>query len=255
MQLVFLGECIKGRDPQEVRRTVAAALKLDAVRTEHLFSGRRAVLRREMAPKTAFRQVARFAQLGALVYAEPSEPGSPSPGAPTKPSALRPRLHRFTSVAAATLAMVAGTGGGLLLVRSLSAGLWPAASAPADEPARASAPGALVAGSSPVAEVTIESRGSSQAAMPQPLEDSAAPLLDELPAMSAQALREYRDSYPNAPRHRAFAIAEGGGHGWVAGAPSENEARASALERCMHAQGSASDGGCRVVDADGELQE
>ena len=72
--------------------------------------------------------------------------------------------------------------------------------------------------------------------------------------MTAEALREYKLRYLAAPKNKAFAISSRGAHAWHAGAASENEAREGALAGCMQAQ-PPSEGGCRVVDANGNWEE
>lgn len=74
LQLVFSGECIDGHDPRAVREAVASALKLDEERAARLFSGKRVVLRRRADAVAAHRHIARFAMMGALLCAEPSQP-------------------------------------------------------------------------------------------------------------------------------------------------------------------------------------
>jgi uncharacterized membrane protein YhaH (DUF805 family) len=71
VQLVFLGEVLSGFRLEDVQRDLGRALKADEARLKVLFSGRRAVLRRDLPDAEAPRYVARLAALGAKVHIEP----------------------------------------------------------------------------------------------------------------------------------------------------------------------------------------
>jgi hypothetical protein len=233
-QLVFSGECIDGHDPQAVRDAVVKALKFDEKRAARLFSGEPVVLRRRVDGATAQRHIERFAQMGAVLHAQPSKPLAPSP----EPLPARwPRL-RLAGIGVLCVAVAAGFG--LVLVNALG----PDAPAPGTVPSAAvDAPRAVPS----VPGATDASTGTVPAAEPP-----ARPATDEeIPKeMTADALREYRLGYLVAANHKAFAISSRGAHAWIAGAASENDARERALASCMGAM-QPGDDGCRVVDADG----
>lgn len=86
LKLVFSGECLDGYEPQAVRRAVARALKLDEKRAARVFSGKRVVLKRRVDMATAYRRIAQFARMGAVLRAEPPVPRPPRPE-------LVPTLH------------------------------------------------------------------------------------------------------------------------------------------------------------------
>jgi hypothetical protein len=318
--LVFAGECLEHHDRDEVQARVAAALKLDAARTAHLFSGRRVVLRRDLDTATALRRAARLAALGARVLIEPPPPAwvaepaarlpaptspattpaapkqpadtPPTPAAqaptaaapdlptplptavPTPPSASIPAparaRWRVPGVALGIAAAVVGTAGGVALAPHLSAWLWSNTAAttsrsaggpvtgaverpaPAAAPAPVPQPATVAAVPSPVPPVApapVAPPPAPQA--PPPPQSATMPAF--VRAMTGEARFEFGGPYSAAPQHRAFAISGDGAHGWTAGAPSENQARAGALERCIRT-GPARDG-CRVVDVNGLAQE
>jgi hypothetical protein len=235
LQLVFSGECLDGHDPQAVRQAIAGALKLDPKRAARLFSGKPIVLRRGVDVVTAQRQIARFAQLGAVLRTEPSKPRrrradparTKAPAGASGGPRRRPRLWIFTGV---TLGLVLAIGLGLNA-------LW----SDIDGSGASSAPGASrepapsrTAGEVPAATVLAEHEISKD--------------------MTAEAVREYKLRYLAAPKHKAFAISSRGAHAWHAGAALENEAREAALAGCMQAQPPSEDG-CRVVDANGNWEE
>jgi uncharacterized membrane protein YhaH (DUF805 family) len=68
---VFDGTVLPGFDRDDVRRALAALLRLDEARSATLFSGRRAVLKRDVSVTEAVRYVAHLAKLGAEVHMEP----------------------------------------------------------------------------------------------------------------------------------------------------------------------------------------
>ena len=218
-QLVFNGECLDGHDPQTVRRAVAGALKLDAKRAARLFSGKRVVLLRKVDVVMANRYIARFAQMGALLRAEASNPPAPRT-APAPTSAARIGRARARWQRPALWAGITGLciAVGLVLGSRLSV-LRPETRV-ADAPAKAT-----------------------QAAD------------DEIPQdMTADAVSEFKLRYTGAPDHKAFAISSGGSHAWHAGAASENEARERAVSQCIRLLRPGDDG-CRVVHADANWQE
>ena len=233
LQLVFRGECQKGIDPQGVRHAVASALKLDEKRTAHLFSGRRVVLRRAVDAHAARRWVTWFEQMGAVLYAEPSQVQAVrNQSVPvTDDSAGHPRSNRGLRWVG-----IAGVGVVGALMLALGPGL---SSLWSDPPAESIAAPLTVAAARPEARAPV---------LPAPATDV------ELPQdMSADALHDFRQHYLPALNHKAFAISSGGGHAWQAAAASENEARERALAACMAAL-RPGDNACRVVDADGSLE-
>ena len=244
LQLVFHGECLDGHDPVAVRRAVVKALKLDEKRAAHLFSGRRVVLRREVSAAAAERHIARFAQMGALLHAEPSQPRAkrhkPAPTKDTRPaSGPAPWRRPLRWVA---VGMVGGAVGLLLVIA-----LWPQAPAP-DTAGVADTTAPLVANAT-VPPLTA-STTTAPAAPPRAASDA-----DDIPQdMTAEALREYRQGYMHARGHKAFAISSGGTHAWHAGANTANEASENALTSCMQAM-RPGDEGCRIVELDGQWQE
>ncbi len=84
VQMVFRGEVIDGFQPDEVRRRLAQALKLDDARVAQLFSGARTVLKRSIEPALARSYVDKLAQLGARVHLEPAD-APPTTGFPPLP--------------------------------------------------------------------------------------------------------------------------------------------------------------------------
>jgi hypothetical protein len=84
VQLVFRGEALEGFAPDEVRRRVAQALKLDEHRTAQLFSGARTVLKRSLEPGIARTYAQKLAHLGARVHIEPAD-APPTTAFPTLP--------------------------------------------------------------------------------------------------------------------------------------------------------------------------
>ena len=226
LQLVFSGECLDGHDPQAVREAVARTLKLDEARTARLFSGKRVVLRRQVDAATARRHVARFAAMGALLRAEPSQQAQAR-----RAGATRWRLLRWTSIG--VVSVLFGVALGLALGPGLNT-LWP------DDPPRGAAAD-TAPHPAPVAPAAVDA---SPEKLPAAVEESPK-------GMTAEAMREYRHSYLPAPNHKAFAISSKGAHAWIAGAASENNARERAAAGCVKAMRPGDDG-CRIVDADGE---
>jgi uncharacterized membrane protein YhaH (DUF805 family) len=84
VQMVFRGEVLEGFSPDEVKRRLALALKLDEARVTELFSGARAVLKRSVDPTTARAYVDKLARLGARVHLEPAD-APPTTGFPPLP--------------------------------------------------------------------------------------------------------------------------------------------------------------------------
>jgi len=246
LRLVFSGECLDGYDPQDVRRTIASALKLDEKRAARLFSGKPLVLRREVDVVAAHRYIARFALMGAVVRAEPSKPRPPRttrfepvPAMDVPTSLARPLWRRSLQGAGiGVLSIVVGLALGLVLGPGLNA------------PWTETRPPGASAASGTVANVPLLLPRAPAAA---PL---APPAVDEeiLKDMPAEAEREYELRYLGAPDHKAFAMSSGGVPVWVAGAASAREASERALVRCMEAQ-QPGDHGCQVVDVDGNWQE
>jgi uncharacterized membrane protein YhaH (DUF805 family) len=77
-RLLFTGEVLPGFDPDTVRQTLAQRLRLDETQLAQMFSGRRAVIKRDLRSDVAERWVAQFALLGARMHIDPVPP-SPLP--------------------------------------------------------------------------------------------------------------------------------------------------------------------------------
>lgn len=89
-RLVFCGEVLDGFDPAKVRQQLGEQLKLDPGRLDHLFSGRRVVIKRSIDHEQGLRHVQQFARLGARLLLEDSAaPAAPAaaPAAPAAPAA------------------------------------------------------------------------------------------------------------------------------------------------------------------------
>lgn len=244
LRLVFSGECIKGHDPQAVRRAVASALKLSERHTERLFSGKHIILKQQVDAAYAARQIARFAAMGAVLRMEQGSTHGKSRPPPAKPAfnpaqALRWPPDRLTLGAIGIAA--------LLLV---SAGAWFAGWD--DGPQQAAAPAAAVTAAPAIARVA-PATGLLPVAVASPV---SSPLADaDMPSsLSTQAASDYRQQYWPAAWHKAFAVSASGAHAWVVGAASEPQAREAALLQCAKTLPSAN-AGCRVVDVDGEPQD
>ncbi len=267
LQLVFSGECIDGHEPPAVRRAVASALKLDDQRALRLFSGRRVVLRRGVQAAAAKRHIARFAALGAVVRAEPSQPRParrPRQASKAPPASatgvgigigwLRPLKWTGLGVAC----VVGGLAVGLVLGPWLNAP-WPDAPAPvavavadASEQARPPLPSAARSATAlapvPAAPAPLPA--------PAPTTTAAVPVADDEipPELTPEQMGEYRQRYLPAPGHKAFAIATGGPYAWHAGVAAESVARDRALARCAAAVKPGGNG-CRIIDVDGRWLE
>lgn len=72
-QLVFRGEVLDGFDPAKVRQQLGEQLQLDPARLDHLFSGRRVVIKRSIEREQGLRHVQQFARLGARLMLENSD--------------------------------------------------------------------------------------------------------------------------------------------------------------------------------------
>jgi uncharacterized membrane protein YhaH (DUF805 family) len=111
VQLVFLGEVLAGFRLEDVQRELGRLLKTDEARLKSVFSGRRTVLKRNLAAAEAERYVVHLAKLGARVHVEPMAPAAAAPEAwPTiapPEEAAAPRAPRETADAAASAAAVA----------------------------------------------------------------------------------------------------------------------------------------------------
>src|SRR5512147_2049932 len=84
-QVVFTGAIQHGKNLDEVKRALAAALRLTVDKTDALFSGRRLVLKRTATLDQAEAFVRVFANAGAVAKVEsangePVETGNASPG-------------------------------------------------------------------------------------------------------------------------------------------------------------------------------
>jgi len=242
LQLVFSGQYLDGYDPQAVRRAVASALKLDEKRAAHLFSGKRVVVRRDVDVVAAYRYMARFALMGAVLRAEPSEPRPSGPASARTldaPASLaRPlwwRSLHWAGIVALSVAV------GLILGLVLGPGLN-ALRTETQPPAAAAASGTVTTLPLPLPSATTA-----------PALAHPAAGMEIAPGMTDEAVREYKLHYLRAPEHKAFAISSGGVPVWYAGAASTDEASERALVHCREAH--PGDDGCRVVDFDGNWQE
>ncbi|WP_425257782.1 hypothetical protein ACPOLB_19965 [Rubrivivax sp. RP6-9] len=246
MRLVFRGECQPGHHPVAVREAVAMALHLDDRRTAQLFSGRKVVLRRAVDEATAMRYIARFAMLGAVLYAEPSRHAPPDrPAAPVRPApAALPWRQGLRWAGIGALTVLGGASLGLLLGPGLTGWLQPGAADGAALPPPQPMP--VLATVLP-AMVPAEAPASAPAG-------EIAPGVPLPPEMTDAALRAYRLGYAAAAGHKAFALSSRGVHAWHAGAATDDAAREAALGGCMAALQAEGDS-CRVVDADGQWQD
>lgn len=83
VQLVFRGEVLTGFRLEDVQRELGRLLQADEARLKHLFSGRRTVLKRDLAAAEAQRYVRRLAAMGAHVHVEPMAAPPAAGGWPT----------------------------------------------------------------------------------------------------------------------------------------------------------------------------
>lgn len=97
-QLVFEGETLDGFDADQVRQQIGEHLKLDDARLEHLFSGRRVVLKRGVDEERAHRHKRQFAHLGGRLLieddgagADPARSSEHRTPRPAPPPPRRPR--------------------------------------------------------------------------------------------------------------------------------------------------------------------
>lgn len=232
-QVVFEGELRDGCDPAAVRQAVARAMRLSEKRAQRLFSGRRIVIARDLDRDRAFRVVARFATLGAVLHARPSPPDAAK--------SRRRGRWRLPWVITAVALLAVGTAGGIALgvytahqtepPPVLAEGADPAAPG---RPHQSPPPATLSSGDTPPAG-----------------HRDLPPALRTLPAAVQEA---YLQRYLLSPDHKAFAIAESGAFGWYQGAASENNAREAALDQCLKAR-RPGDGECRIIDADGAWED
>ena len=104
VQLVFRGEVLTGFRLEDVQRELGRVLQADEARLKALFSGRRTVLKRDLAATEAQRYVKRLAAMGAQVHVEPMAPPSPAPAAGGWPTIAPPpeQDRRAAPVAAAS---------------------------------------------------------------------------------------------------------------------------------------------------------
>jgi hypothetical protein len=244
VQLVFKGECIDGRDPQEVRRVVSAALKLDEARSERLFCGRPVVLKRQVDLASAARHIARFSSMGAVLRVQPVAPGGPGRTHQPAQAAMVTRhpwvtqpfpFVRSLGLLSLCLAMLGAFVVGEKLGQRSQTALEVL---PAPE---------TVALALPLATAATEPAA--------PLAESVAGVAadDELTAqLSPQAALDYQRGYSLAKWHRAFAVSDSGAHAWVGDVDSEGKAREVALQRCEQLSGNST---CRVVDVNGQQLE
>lgn len=232
-QVVFEGHLRDGCDPADVRKAVARAMKLSEQRAQRLFSGRRVVIARDLDRARAFRLVARFAALGAVIHVEPNAPVASG-------SSVRSRLRLPWLVAAAallTLGVLGGVGLGVFTTGLVERPTTRVDDATTADPARpAMRP-------PPSAEPSLDSPSVAQRDLPPALR-----------TLSATVQQEYLLRYLPGADHKAFAIAESGAFGWHQGAADENDARAVALDKCLRAR-RPGDGECRIVDANGAWED
>lgn len=196
---------------------------------------------------------------------------APAPAAATPGAAAPPARPRRVWVGPALGVATVLVGGlvGVALAPHLSHWLWsgaPAAAGPsAGAPVSAAAslpavtapaapalpPPVAAAPPAPAPPVPTPAAPTPAALAPPPPQSAAMPAFVKV--MTGEARFEFGGPYSAAPQHRAFAISDDGAHGWVAAVPSENQARAGALERCIRTGPARS--GCRVVDVNGVAQE
>jgi hypothetical protein len=251
-RLVFRSECLPVHEPAAVRAAVTAALQLDERRAAKLFSGQRVVVRRKLDEATALRYAARFAELGARLRTEPEPPprwrpefeadflGALDPAGPKRWGPLQVLALAVLGGASAT-AVGLLIGPGLLSWResasmSTAAAPPPAASAAPHQPA--SPPWVAAPMAAPV--------------LPPAAAVASAPQsgADPLASLTAPALRDYRQIYAFALRHKAFAVSAAGAYGWVSAMGTAEEARVKAEARCR-AESQKPNDPCKVIDLDG----
>ena len=96
-RLVFHGQVLDGFDAATVKQRLGEQLKLDAARLDHLFSGQRVVIKREIEREQGLRHVQQFARLGARLLIEdlasavasgPAPAPIPAPAPPPPPAPL-----------------------------------------------------------------------------------------------------------------------------------------------------------------------
>lgn len=233
----------------------------------------------EPAPLDAVARVLPLAS-GITGATEPAAPADPAAvtaaaaeAAPRVPSPVE-RPRRATTAVLGVAVVVVGGIAGVAWAPHLRAWLWAAAPVPATAPAAtpsatnaasataaASTAAASVAPAPPPAIAPPPATAAAAAAPPAATTTSPTvvppPQSAGMPAfvrtMSPEARFDYGGPYSTAPPVRAFAISADGAHGWTAATPTENQARAGALERCYRTKPARS--GCRVVDVNGVAQE
>src|SRR5512143_3667428 len=85
--VVFSGDVQRGKNVEEVKRTIAALLRLTVDRTDALFSGRKLILKRTATLEQAEAFVRVFANAGANAYVESADGKSLESSAPAGDSA------------------------------------------------------------------------------------------------------------------------------------------------------------------------
>lgn len=126
-RLVFEGQILDGFDAASVKQRLGEQLKLDAARLDHLFSGQRVVIKREIEREQGLRHVQQFARLGArlliedIAAAAPLPAPQPAPQPASPPAAIaQPALPAMPSTAptpaASTAAQLLSQAEGLSLV-------------------------------------------------------------------------------------------------------------------------------------------
>lgn len=106
VQLVFRGEVLAGFDTGDVQRELGQLLRADEAQLKLLFSGRRAVLKRGLAPRDAARYVGHLAALGAQVHVEYEKPVAPPP--PAAADTVSPSAVPDSGFASSTIYPVSG---------------------------------------------------------------------------------------------------------------------------------------------------
>ena len=232
-RVVFKGECLEGHDPTDVRRAFIRSLRLNERRAERMFSGRRIVLADDLERARAYRLVAKFSAIGAVLHAEASTPNR------SAPSPRGWRLIKWVAVGAlgVVIAVVVGVVLGTNLGGDVEHAVGNELESTAHSPVEALR-------SPPVLNPEHDAaRSSTSQEVPLALRE-----------LSETVQRAYLQEYLPAREHKAFAIGASGSFGWHHGANDENAAREKALENCVNA--SVNGGGqCRIVDADGEWEE
>ena len=93
-QVVFDGQLVEGADPDRVKAAIAKMFNTDVARVEPLFSGRRAVIKRDLDEATARKYRAGFERAGAVVHILDASGAVLDPGVAGRVQRRRPPHQR-----------------------------------------------------------------------------------------------------------------------------------------------------------------